>query len=461
LQQFLIEKFMSKKQLHTKLNLVEGSVVRHLIKMTIPMIWGILAVKLFNLVDAYFVAKLGTKELAALSFTFPVVLVFGNLTIGLGIGTSSVVARAIGGGNTSEVKRLITDSLILSCIIVGLATVVGVLTIEPVFRILGATEEIIPLVSEYMTIWYVGIFCLVIPMVGNSALRATGDTFFPAVQMCLAALLNCILDPLLIFGFWNVEGLGIRGAAVATVFSRALALIGSIWALGFRDRLLSIDGLTFSRLIDSWKQVLRISFPASLTNMIVPVTGGIITALLAKYGQETVAGFGVASRIEGFAVVCFLALSSTIGPIVGQNWGARKKERSWHAIKAALFFCLGFGAVVAILLMTLGENLLGLFSSEPGVTSVAYYYILVVSLSYGFQGTIYVINASFNSLGLAIRSTAISGLRMFVLYIPFALLGEHLFGWKGIFIAAAFANIGASLCGFLWLKRGFRGLASE
>jgi putative MATE family efflux protein len=212
------------RERENKAVLVEGPVGRMLINLTAPMILGIVSIVAFNLVDTFFVGQLGIPELAALSYTFPVVLVLGSLAIGLGTGASAVISRAIGEGNEHKVKRLTTDSLILAVLIVAAFAILGLFTIDRVFTMLGAPPNILPLIREYMRIWYIGSICVVVPMVGNSAIRAAGDTRTPGIIMMIAAVVNCIFDPLLIFGIGPFPRLEIAGAAIATVIARTTTL---------------------------------------------------------------------------------------------------------------------------------------------------------------------------------------------------------------------------------------------
>ena len=200
--------------LTTRARLTEGPVGRTLLGLALPMIWGMFSIIAFNLTDAYFVGKLGTAPLAAISFTFPVVMTVGSITIGLGVGTCSVLSRAIGEGDHRKVQRLATDSLILSLLVVGFFILVGILTIDPLFEAMGADSETLPLIREYMSIWYFGMMFLVVPMVGNNALRASGDTINPSIIMTVSALINVILDPILIYGLGPFPRLEIKGAAM-------------------------------------------------------------------------------------------------------------------------------------------------------------------------------------------------------------------------------------------------------
>ena len=169
-------------------------------KLTIPMIFGILGMVAFNLADTYFVSQLGVLQVAALSFTFPVVLVIGSLNMGIGIGASVVISNAVGGKAYDKVKRLSTDGLSLGVVISVTIMIVGMLTIEPLFRLLGADDATMPYIVEYMRVWYIGVPFVVIPQIGNNAIRALGDTKTPSIIMLIAAGMNVVLDPLLIFG---------------------------------------------------------------------------------------------------------------------------------------------------------------------------------------------------------------------------------------------------------------------
>ena len=210
-------------------SLTSGSIRRHLARMTGPMVAGIFAMSAFNLADTYFVSQLGTKALAAMSFTFPVVMVIGAVAMGVGMGASVVISRTIGEGNQTQVRRLTTDSLLFAVLLVGIFAAVGLFTVNPLFRALGATEEVLPLIRSYMILWYSCVAVLIIPMVGNNCIRATGDTLTPGLIMVALAVVNIILDPILIFGMFGLPPLGIFGAALATVLARAMGVIGALY----------------------------------------------------------------------------------------------------------------------------------------------------------------------------------------------------------------------------------------
>ena len=443
---------MGKLKQH-KAQLTDGPVVKTLIKLSLWMMVGIIGMVAFNLVDTFFVGRLGTLELAAMSFTFPVILVISSLAMGLGIGTSAVLSHAIGEGDHHKVQRLTTDGLLLSVLIVTAFTVAGMLTIEPLFRALGADNETIPLIKDYMRIWYIGVPFVIIPMVGNNAIRATGDTKTPSAIMMVAVTVNLVLDPLLIFGLGPFPRLELKGAALATVLARATTFIVSLLILSRRENMITLKVPGLKEVFQSWKQILYIGVPAAGTNIILPISIGIVTRLVSAYGPERVAGFGVASRIEMFALTLILALGTVIIPFVGQNLGAGKKERIWEGVKFSLLFAMFWGVFLFVLLLFFARPIAGIFNKNPAVIESTALYLIIVSISYGAQGVFRLASSIFNGLRKPLPAALLAVIRMFVIYIPFALLGSRIFGLRGIFAAAALANFSIALISFLWIKK--------
>ena len=199
--------------------LTEGSVGRHLVNMTLPVLLGIATMMGQAFVDAWFLGRVGDHALAAHAFGFPVWMIITSVAIGLGAGTSSVVARAIGAGDEQRAQRLTTDSVLLSFTITAALSLLGVLTIDPLFRLLGAPEDMISLIRGFMTILYAGIPFVVVGMVGMASMRATGDTRLPSKLMIIGSILNVALDPVLIFGFGPVPAMGLNGAAMAALLA--------------------------------------------------------------------------------------------------------------------------------------------------------------------------------------------------------------------------------------------------
>jgi putative MATE family efflux protein len=450
--------------------LIEGPVGRTLAALTGPMLIGITMMIAFNLVDTFFVSQIGKIELAAMSFTFPVVLLVGSLTQGLSTGASVVISRAIGEGDSRKFRRLTTDSLTLALLITGIASVAGLFTITPVFELLGAEGDVlfismpkifedsrlysnvILFIHQYMTIWYLGMIVVVVPMIGNSAIRATGDMKTPAMIMVVAVTVNVILDPLLIFGIGQFEGLGIQGAALATVLARGTALVAALRVVHYRERMIDFARPVLGDVLDSWRQILFVGLPAALTQMLTPISQGIITGLVAGYSTEAVAAFGVASRIEVFGLAAVIALAATLMPFVGQNWGAKKMGRIQLAVRYSQQFSLIWGAMLFVVLAVFREPIAGIFSNDPEVISILSTYLIIVPIAYALQNVLFVVSATLNALNKPLHAAGLIVVRLLVLNVPLAIAGSALIGLEGIFAAAPIANVVAGIGAWWWLR---------
>jgi len=174
---------------------VEGNVKTTLLRLTGPMMLSLVSMVAFNIVDTFFIGMPGARELAAMSFTFAPVFLLTSIAMGIGTGGTSVISRIIGEGNTKNVRRLTSDTILLGVIVSIITSIIGILTIEPVFTLLGAAPDLLPLVRSYMIIWYIGLPFVIIPIIGNSIIRSTGDMKTPMCIMLVAIIVNFILDP--------------------------------------------------------------------------------------------------------------------------------------------------------------------------------------------------------------------------------------------------------------------------
>ena len=432
--------------------LTEGAPGKAIIELAIPMMAGMVALISYNIADTWFVSKLGTMQLAAISFTFPVAFIVGALVMSLGIGVSSVVARLFGAEELGEVKRIATHAMVLG-VASGLAiALLGYLTIEPVFLLLGADETTLPLIHEYMSIYYFGGVFLVVPMMGNSVLRASGDTKTPAAIMTSAAIVNVILDPIFIFGYFGVPRMEIAGAAIATVLANVATLFVSVGVLHFRERLIAIHDFHAHKILDSWRRILHVGIPTLTSSLMAPVTTAFVTAQVARFGQEAVAGFGVSSRVEGLSLLVMMSVSAALTPFVGQNFGARRYDRVSGGLTFVNRFAQIYGLAVAVMLLFASSYVGRLFTEDPVALGASKLYLNIVPWTYGFLGMSMAANAAFNAMGKPVAAMFVSLSRTLLVYVPLAWILSQFFGLPGIFFAAACANVTAGLVGFTWFR---------
>ncbi len=439
--------------------LLEGPIGLTLLRKCLPVVGGMIAMMSFNLVDVWFIARLGPQPLAAVSFTFPVVFAVISLAIGLGIGTSAVVARRLGQGDIETVRRRATDAALLAFVVGLLLTGLGLVTLEPLFRLLGADATLMPHVRDYMGIWYLGAAMVIVPRVLNSVLRAQGNTLIPGMVMALAALLNGLLDWLLIFGVGPFPELGVRGAALATVLSWAAMTAALFWQRELRE-CLDVRHLTPAGLVESWRELSRIAVPAAITSVFTPLALALVTRIVADHGHHAVAGYGVGTRIEAIAQIAVLALSMTLPPLVSQNVGAGQHDRVRRAIFGCFVFVLVWQLGVWLLLQLLAPWLVSGYTAGGEAGAVLSSFLWWVPLGLGAQGVVILAVSSFNALHEPARAMRLSVIRLFLLTVPFAWLGGTLGGTRGIFVGLFVANVLVGLVAWRILRRRLDALHS-
>lgn len=421
--------------------LLTAPIGRVLLNMSLPNLIGIMTILGFSLADTFFISQLGTEALAAISFTFPVTLVISSIAIGIGAGVSTNLGRLIGSGNAHKAKVFLHDALLLTFGLIASLAALGSIFIEPLFRLLGANDDSLPLIHDYMIYWYIGAPLLVLLMVGNQGLRSTGDTRSPAMIMALAAVINLILDPLLIFGIGPFPRLEIQGAAIATLFAWLIALSLSGYLLIVRRKMLEWTVFDIDRMRVNWTKLAHIAQPAALMNLINPLANAIIMAMLAHIDHSAVAAFGAGTRLESVLLIVVMALSSSLMPFIAQNLGAGQPQRAKEALLLSIRFIFIFQTILYIPLIFLAEPIAHLFSTDPLVIEWLSFYILVLPCAYGPLGIVIIVATSLNAYQRPMSSLVINLCRLVLLMLPLAALGSYIGDVKGLLLALPVTNI--------------------
>ena len=444
-----------------KVDMTQGDIRRIMHQMTVPMLFGMITLMSFNLVDTFFISMLGTHELAAVSFTFPVTFTVISLAIGLSIGTSAVIAKAHGSGDSSGAKADGLAALWLSAYLVLALSLVGYLTMDPLFRLLGAKDDTLPFIHDYMSWWFGGSVLLITPMIGNAVLRAAGDTKTPSLMMACSGLVNAILDPILIFGFGPIPAMGVEGAAIASVISWSVSFTLILYLIMVRRKLVATGHQPLAEFIKISRRILHIGLPAAGANMLTPLAMAVLTAIMASYGAHAVAAYGVGARIESIACLVVLALSMTLPPFVSQNLGANQLSRIDEAYRLCLSFVMKWQLAVYLLLALTAPWLAAVFSNDEEVRQLICWFIWILPLGYGLQGIVILTNSSLNALHLPMRALSLSIVRLFIFYVPIAWLGGQLFGVIGIFAGGLVANVLIAVSALVVFRRTLAQLVSK
>jgi putative MATE family efflux protein len=431
---------------------LEGDIKRHLFRLTVPSIGGMFAIMAFNLTDTYFVSRLGTSALAAMGFTFPVVMAVGALSIGFSVGASSIVTRALGAGNRALARRTVADCLFITVLGTLLVGFIGFVFTRRLFIVLGAEGEELELVCQYMRIWFLGSLLAVLPPVIDGCLRATGDMFRPFIVMSTVAAFNIVLDPVLIFGFepLGVPAMGIKGAVYATLAARLIGTSLTFAFLHFHARMIDWSRPHIRELLKSWNRILKLGVPAAINQAINPLLFGVLTRLAASVGGvKAVAAMASSTRIEGVMFLVSIAYSIALGPFTGHNYGAsrlsRIRETRQLSNRFAFFYCI---ASCVFLFFTAG-TLAGIFSDDPEVIRLTKAYLLICVFGHAGVHIVMWNCQMLNTIGKTRKVLMINLVKVALLLIPLSWLGGQIYGFIGL---AAGLSVGNMLAGILAAK---------
>lgn len=436
-----------------KVDLTQGSVRGHLVRMTIPMTWGILALISFQLVNTYWVSKLGTHDLAAMSFTYPVTFAIFSIFLGFGIAMSSVVSRLLGAGQGDDVKRVVTHGLVIVFLSSLLVAVIGHSFMHPIFHAMGASDEMIARIDDYMILYWWGTFFICMPIVANSSLRAGGETVIPALVMTVAALVNAILDPILILGLYGFPRLELQGAAISNIIANFMAMVVCLSIMARRNMIGTTHLKDLRNFSDSAKRLLMIALPAGITNMLPAIYNSVVVGILTASGAAAVAAYGVVNRVEAFAFVILIGLASGMTPILGQNFGAKQYDRIRATMDDVLIFSLLWCVFVGVVLVVFAKPIAGIFSEDHDVQSVIIQYFTILAFCFPPAFVSNAWSSTFNALGKPQIAVMILFTKTILVMIPAAMIGYKMGGVTGTFWAIAIAHVITGSIIHLWSYR--------
>ncbi|OGK07324.1 MAG: hypothetical protein A2W80_04215 [Candidatus Riflebacteria bacterium GWC2_50_8] len=436
--------------------LTHGSVKRTLFRMAFPMLAGTIAMSAYNLADTWYVSLLGTVPLAAMGFTFPVIMLLTFVAGSIGTGVTTLSSHAIGKIDHETASRIVTHGVLFTMIVAVLMAIVGYNTIEPVFTRLGADALTLPLIGEYMRTWYLGALSMALPMMGNGILIASGDSKGASRFMVLGMAINVVLDPIMIFGWFGFPALGIMGAALATVISQAISTTWLLYLLWSKHQLLKFRLGSLPLFLQSCRSILGFAIPSGLSMMLMPISAAIITALLSKYGHQAVAAAGAASRIEMFAFVVPMALGISMTPYISQNLGAGRIDRIREGKTVASTFAIVYGGFIAVVFYLAAPLLSRVFTDDPEVSRILIMYIRIISFGYGMMEVHRYCGFIMTGMHRPAAATALNALRVLVLLIPLSYAGAHYDGIRGIFVARLITDLTVGTIGLIWVSRAIR-----
>ncbi len=408
-------------------------------KLSLPAMVGMFVNGLYNLVDTIYIGHgVGSLGIAGLSVAFPIQMIIGGTGLMLGVGTASVISRSLGAKAYDKARSAFGNNLLATAFLGGIYFVAGTVFLHPILSLFGASAEILPYASEYMGVIFLGSPLIIFTMSMNNVIRSEGAAKTAMWSMLVGAIANIILDPIFIFTL----GMGIRGAAIATVISRIGVMIWVGWFFFSGRSIITIRIKDLYPRLHIMKEIITIGFPAFLQHASSSLVFGMINQLLGFYGGNVaVAVFGVNNRVIIFSAMPTIGIAQGMQPIAGYNFGARQYGRTLEVIRTSNMMALAFCSGIAATLLLFPGPVLRIFTSDKALLEMGPHAMRLMVAGFFFAGYNKVGGSVFQALGKALPAFIINSARPILFFIPLLLIMPRFMGINGVWISFAVADI--------------------
>jgi putative MATE family efflux protein len=456
-------------------DLTSGDIAKPLFYLSLPIVITNLLQTMYNLADTVWLGQYSTEALAAISFAFPAIFFLIALGMGISIAGSILVAQNTGAGDEEQAEFAASQTVTFSIVASIILGAIGYFIVGDVLSFLGASEDVLPLATNYLQVISLGMVFMFAFFVFMSLMRGYGDTITPMLVMFGTVVLNILIDPILIFGFesnplfawtgtvgiqeWlftqtSYTGHGVEGAAIATIFSRMLATV-----VGFAIMFSGRRGVQIhlGQMVPDFqylKKILRVGVPASIEGTGNAIAVNLMLLIVGMFPTTVVAAYGVGVRMFSVIFLPAIAVGRGVETMAGQNIGADKEDRAGtatHFAAKAMFLIL---AGVGVATWLGAGSIVSIFSNDPEVVETGRLFLRYVAPTFGFTGIFHVYKGGFRGAGKTAVAAAISIAMLGVIRVPVAYVGALLMGPNGIWAAFSVANIAGAAIAFTWFMRG-------
>lgn len=439
----------------TPQEILEGPILKTLIRLAIPTMMAFIFHTGFNFVDRFWVSRLGEIQFGALGMAFTVQMTMIAIGSGLGIGTSSLIARLIGAKKLAQANRTADQALFLVLVLSLMFSLGGPFFTRPFFNRIGTSEQMLPYTLEYIKIILYGALFQFFSMIGNGILRGEGDTVTPMRVMIVGTVVNIVLDPLLIFGIGPFPVMGVQGAALATITARAMSCGVLISSYAARRNIIKPHFRIFALQKQLLGGIMAVGGPAVITQLLQPLGMALMFFLLKPYGDASKVALTMGITYQQLAVLPILGIAAATLTMAGQNYGAQKLERIRFLIIRANIFSMVLLSGVGLIFILGSKTFARVFSKSPEVVSIGKMLIIIISLGFPFIGSRLVNASLFQGLGMGVKALVLNASQVVLLSFPLAWLMSRWFGLNGIWWGLTVGNFIAALTGILWVWRTF------
>lgn len=429
-----------------------GSIPKHLVAFSWPMLVGNLLQAMYNVVDSVWVGRyVGTYGLGAVSVSFPILFALVALVMGIAMATTTLVAQYQGARQPEMVQRVCTNSSLLLIYLGILTAAVGVLVSAPALRLINTPPEIFANAHAYLSIFLLGTPFVFLYNVAAAVLRGLGDSRTPLRFLVYVTVLNAVLDPILIAGLGPLPAMGVAGAAWATLIAQAVAAWLSVRYLR-RAGLLRFT--TWRVDLPLARTTFRIGIPAGIQQTLVSLSALVVSSLVNRYGADVVAGFGAATRIEQFAFMPAMSVGLAVSALVGQNLGAGRDARVSQIVWWSSVLGGGITGAVAVVVYLMPKTLLSVFTSDAAVLEAGAQYLRVLALAYVPFALMFTLGGVMRGAGDTTAAMVITLISLWLVRVPLAwyLSGPGGLGVRGIWWAFVVSPVAGFLMNYAYYR---------
>ncbi|RDU23302.1 MATE family efflux transporter [Anaerosacchariphilus polymeriproducens] len=427
-----------------------------LLSVSMPIVLSMLIQALYNIFDSAFVARIGPKALAAVSLTFPIQMLMISVSVGTGIGINALLSRSLGAGNTKAVNLAAGNGIFLNMINYLLFLIIGITCSTIYFKMQVNDPAIISYGKQYMLICTTFSFSIFLQVTFERLLQATGKTIYSMISQGTGAIVNIILDPILIFGLFGFPRLEVTGAAIATLIGQTFGMLMSFLFNITKNKEINLSYKIFKIDISTIFTIYSVGFPAIIMQSLTSLMTLGLNYILLMFSTTAVSVFGIYYKLQNFIFMPIYGLTTGMIPIIAYNYGAQNKKRILDTLKLSTYISVGIMSFGLIFFQLIPSKLLSIFNASSKMLNIGIPALRIISLSFIFAGICLTISASFQALGNGLYSLLVSIVRQILFLLPASFLFASFLGLESLWFAFPISEIAALIFAMYLFKRIFR-----
>lgn len=427
-----------------------------ILKLSVPMMLSMLVQALYNIVDSVFVARVSEDALTAVSLAFPLQSLLIAVAVGTGVGVNARLSRKLGEKSMREVNTTAGNALFISIIYSVVFLVLGLTICGPFYRIMTDDPEIIQYGIDYSSVVLTFAAAPIFQMACERLLQATGKTFYSMITQTTGAIINVIMDPIMIFGLFGMPAMGTKGAAIATVLGQAVAALMAIFFNLKFNKEISFGAQYIKPHKETIKAIYIVGIPSIIMQSIASVMNFGMNKILLQFSSTAAAAFGIYFKLQSFVFMPVFGLNNGIVPIIAYNYGARKPDRIKETFKIAVMYAVAIMLVGILIFELLPELLLKVFNASDNLYAIGTVALRLIAIHFVFAGYDIVCSSFMQALGHGVKSLIVSIVRQLLFLLPAAYIFAHIFGLNAVWLSFPVAEIASLILCTIFTGKIFR-----